>query len=76
MLEIAITQQELRVIALLMLVWVVGAANGNTTTAMLGLLFIQMALGIVTDGTLVALLIVVTATALLRDFLRIGRRGG
>jgi hypothetical protein len=65
---------ELRVLAILMLVWLVGSSTGQTTHALLALLFLQLALGIISDASVAALLIIVLAVALIKEMLRLGRR--
>jgi hypothetical protein len=70
---IDVGMQELRILAILMLVWLVGASNGQTTQSLLALIFLQLALGIISDASVAALLIIILAVALIREMLRIGR---
>jgi len=67
---------ELRILAILLLVWIVGAGTGQTTQALLALLFVQLALGIVSDGIAGALLIIVLAVSLIREMVGVWRRQG
>jgi len=67
---------ELRILAILLLVWIVGAGTGQTTQAMLALLFVQLSLGIVSDGMVGALLILVLSVSIIREMVTIWRRQG
>ena len=67
---------ELRILAILLLVWIVGAGTGQTTQAMLALLFVQLSLGIVSDGMVGALLILVLSVSIIREMSRVWRRQG
>jgi len=68
--------EELRYLAILLLVWLVGSSTGQTTQSLLALVFLQLALGIISDASVTALLIVILAVALIREMLRLGRGGG
>jgi len=68
--------EELRVLAILLLVWLVGSASGQTTQSLIALVFLQLALGIISDASVTALLIIILAVALIREMLRLGRGGG
>jgi hypothetical protein len=72
---IDVGMQELRVLAILMLVWIVGASSGQTTQSLLALVFLQLALGIISDASVTALIIIILAVALIREMLRLGRGG-
>jgi len=67
---------ELRILAILLLIWIVGAGTGQTTQAMLALLFVQLSLGIVSDGMVGALLILVLSVSIIREMVTIWRRQG
>jgi len=67
---------ELRILAILLLIWIVGAGTGQTTQAMLALLFVQLSLGIVSDGMVGALLILVLSVSIIREIVTIWRRQG
>ena len=67
---------ELRILAILLLVWIVGAGTGQTTQAMLALLFVQIELGIVSDGMVGALLILVLSVSIIREMVGVWRRQG
>jgi len=67
---------ELRILAILLLVWIVGAGTGQTTQAMLALLFVQLSLGIVSDGMVGALLILVLSVSIIREMVGVWRRQG
>ena len=67
---------ELRILAIVLLVWIVGAGTGQTTQAMLALLFVQLSLGIVSDGMVGALLILVLSVSIIREMSRVWRRQG
>ena len=67
---------ELRILAILLLVWIVGAGTGQTTQAMLALLFVQLSLGIVSDGMVGALLVLVLSVSIIREMSRVWRRQG
>jgi hypothetical protein len=64
---------ELRYLAILLLVWLVGSSTGQTTQSLLALVFLQLALGIISDASVTALLIIILAVALIREMLRFGR---
>jgi hypothetical protein len=68
--------EEVRILAILMLTWVVGSSTGQTTQALLALVFLQLALGIISDASVTALLIIILAVSLIREMLRFGRGGG
>jgi len=72
---INVGMEEVRILAMLMLVWLVGSASGQTTQALLALVFLQLALGIVSDASIAALIIVILAVSLIREMLRLGRGG-
>jgi len=65
---------ELRVLAILLLVWLVGSSTGQTTQALLALVFLQLALGIISDASVTALLIIILAVALIKEMIKLGRR--
>ena len=67
---------ELRILAILLLIWIVGAGTGQTTQAMLALLFVQLSLGIVSDGMVGALLILVLSVSIIREMVGVWRRQG
>jgi len=65
--------EELRYLAILLLVWLVGSSTGQTTQALLALVFLQLALGIISDASVTSLLIIILAIALIKEMLRFGR---
>jgi len=65
--------EELRYLAILLLVWLVGSSTGQTTQALLALVFLQLALGIISDASVTSLLIIILAVALIKEMLRFGR---
>jgi hypothetical protein len=65
--------EEVRILAILLLVWIVGASSGQTTQSLLALVFLQLALGIISDASVTALIIIILAVALIREMLRLGR---
>jgi len=66
--------EEVRILAILLLVWVVGASSGQTTQSLLALVFLQLALGIISDASVTALIIIILAVALIKEMIRLGRR--
>ena len=64
---------ELRVLAILLLVWLVGSSTSQTTQSLLALVFLQLALGIISDASVTSLLIIILAVALIKEMLRFGR---
>jgi hypothetical protein len=66
--------EEVRILAILLLVWVVGASSGQTTQSLLALVFLQLALGIISDASVTALVIIILAVALIKEMIKLGRR--
>jgi hypothetical protein len=66
--------EEVRILAILLLVWVVGASSGQTTQSLLALVFLQLALGIISDASVTALVIIIVAVALIKEMIKLGRR--
>jgi hypothetical protein len=65
--------EEVRILAILLLVWVVGASSGQTTQSLLALVFLQLALGIISDASVTALVIIILAVALIKEMIKLGR---
>ena len=71
---INVGSEEVRILAILLLVWVVGASSGQTTQSLLALVFLQLALGIISDASVTALVIIIVAVALIKEMIKLGRR--